>query len=54
MDVLDTHALVVAWQTICLLMILSAVLALVSKQVDYMAAYIQVLLGKGEQVYVEM
>jgi hypothetical protein len=35
-------------------MILSAVLNLVIKQVDYMAAFIQAMLDEGKQVYVEM
>jgi hypothetical protein len=53
-DVFDTYAPVVAWQTIRLMMILSAVLTLVTKQVDYTAAFVQATLDEGKQVYVEM
>jgi hypothetical protein len=44
----------VSWQTVCLLLILLAVLALATMQVDYTAAFVQAKLGEHEEVYVKM
>jgi Reverse transcriptase (RNA-dependent DNA polymerase) len=53
-DVFDTFAPVVSWQTVRLLLILSVVLALATMQVDYTAAFVQAELGEHEEVFVEM
>ena len=53
-DVFDTYAPVVSWTTVRLLLILSVVLKLKTKQVDYTAAFVQAELDESEQVYVEM
>jgi hypothetical protein len=53
-DVFDTFAPVVSWQTVQQLLILSVVLALATMQVDYTAAFVQAKLGEHEEVYVEM
>jgi hypothetical protein len=53
-NVFDAYAPVMSWTTIRLLLILSVVLNLATKQVDYMAAFFQAKLNEGEQVYVEM
>jgi hypothetical protein len=53
-DVFDTYAPVVSWTTVRLLLILSVVLGLSTKQVDYTAAFVQAELDEDEQVFVEM
>ena len=53
-DVFDTFAPVVSWQTVRLLLILSIVLGLATTQVDYTAAFVQAELGAHEEVFVEM
>jgi hypothetical protein len=53
-DVFDTYAPVVSWTTVRLLLILSVVLGLATKQVDYTAAFVQAELDEDEQVFVEM
>jgi hypothetical protein len=53
-DVFNTYAPVMSWTTIRLLLILSVVLDLATKQVDYTVAFVQAELNEGEQVYVEM
>ena len=51
-DFFDTYAPVVAWSTVRLLLILSVILGLVTKQVDYTLAFVQAPLS--EDVYVRM
>jgi hypothetical protein len=53
-DVFDTYAPVVSWTTVRLLLILSVVLGLSTKQVDYTAAFVQAELDDDEHIYVEM
>jgi hypothetical protein len=53
-NVFDTYAPVVSWTTVRLLLILSVVLGLARKQVDYTAAFVQAELDESEQVFVEM
>ena len=51
----NTYAPVVSWNTVRLLLILSATLGLVKKQVDYTLAFVQVKLNlKDPPIYVEM
>jgi hypothetical protein len=53
-DVFDTYTPFVSWNTVRLLLILSVVLSLNSKQVDCTAAFVQSKLAENEQVFVEM
>jgi hypothetical protein len=53
-DFFDTYAPVVSWTTVRLLLIISIVLGLATKQVDYTAAFVQAKLDEDEEVYVAM
>lgn len=54
-DLFNTcYAPVVSWTTVQLLLILSVVLGLASKQVGYTALFFQAELAEDERVYVEM
>jgi hypothetical protein len=51
-DFFDAFAPVLAWSTVCLLFILTVVLGLAMKQVDYTNAFCQADLD--DEVYVQM
>ena len=53
-DFFDTYAPVVSWTTVRLLLIISIVLGLATKQVDYTAAFVQAKLSEDEEVFVAM
>ena len=51
-DLFDTYAPVVSWTTVRFLLVLSVVLKLATKQVDYVSAFIQAYIH--DDIYVEM
>ena len=54
-DYFDTYAPVVGWNTVRLLLILTATLGLATKQVDYTLAFVQAKLDEKEPpIYIEM
>ena len=53
-DFTDTYSPVVSWTTVRILMILSKILGLKARQVDYVQAFPQVYLPGGEDVYMEI
>jgi hypothetical protein len=51
-DFFDTFAPVVNWTMVCLMLVLSAILGLSTRQVDYTAAFVHAPVD--EDMYIEM
>ena len=53
-DYTETYSPVVSWTTVCILLILSVLLNLKTRQVDYVQALPQATFPEGEHVYMEL
>ena len=53
-DILNAYALVVAWSTVSLMLILAWILALKSQSIDFYNAYAQSDIPKRGKFYIEL